>query len=268
MPPEISWLFLGRYALLIALTDLIPIPLVDQGVEIYLRRRLVRRLGERHGVELDDATIKLLADMPIGCTGCFWSVLCWPFKKILKTIAFVFQLKSIADVSSEMIHRGLLIEEAFEFGWLPDEPERVRLAMDIALSKVDTRVVERSVRGTFADHRDELNLLIHEATNLARAQTKPGEALGDAADEGLSEAGEGMSRALAAALQSTGVVPELVHWFRAEMGEPPRVPVRLDGGVITPEAVLPADDAESDPTDEGPQVEDANELPGEGVEGD
>jgi hypothetical protein len=266
MTKKVDWRLLGRYALLISLTVWIPIPLLDQGIENLLRRRLVRALARRHGAELDDEAVEALGNRSYsGCMGCFWSVVLWPIKKLLKSIVAVFQIKEMADLGSDVVHRGLLLEEAFEAGWLPGEAPRVREAMDRAVAKVDTRVVERAVRGTFRDHSDDLTRVVAEATRVARERAKGhrGEALADAADAGaLGETAEEMSSAMTAALQGTGIVPELIQWFRAEMGREPRLESRM-GGLLEASELLPADEEPATGERlaiEGPLVEEAVEV--------
>jgi hypothetical protein len=173
----------------------------------------------------------------------------------------VFQVKGIADEFSEAVHRGLLLEEAFEAGWLPNEPERVRVAMDRALGHVDTRVVERSLRGSMRDLRHELTDTVRESVRVARQRlrSEPAQALADAAEAdtlgpGASEA----SRVMVATLKGSGLVPELVAWFRAEMGEAPVVESKL-AGPIEPE-LLDADGPEEPPLALPMPIEDAEEL--------
>lgn len=260
----VDWLLLGRYALLIALTALIPIPLLDRGVENYLRRRLVRAVAGRHGITLSEEAVAVLGNAPSGgCLGCLWSVVVWPFRKILKTVLVVFQVKAMADTASEILHRGLLLEEALEMGWLPGDPIPLRQAMDRSLEAIDTRPVERSLLGVFLDHKSELNKVVYNASQEARERLRqrerPREHFANKAEgEGFSEEAEEMSAALVAALRGTGVVPELLHWFRAEMGAPAGSPIAVEG-VLEPEEVLPPDETAPEEPDP-PQLTDAIEI--------
>lgn len=256
---EIDWLLVGRYALLIALTTLIPVPLLDRGVENLLRRRLVRVQAERHGVTLDDAAIATLANAPSGgCLGIAWSLLMWPIKKLVRTVLIFLSAKQFADLAMEVLHRALMLEEALEVGLLPGDPDRVRVAMDKTLAAVDTRVVERSLLGIFQDHTNDLNRVVWEATRIARADlTGPQResALADAIEaDQLGSGAREMTAAMTAALRGTGVVPELLAWFRTELGKGAReVP-----GLVEPE-VLPPDEVERTALPE-PVFEDADEV--------
>jgi hypothetical protein len=251
----LDWLLIGRYALLIALTALIPVPLLDRGIENYLRRRMVRAIARRHEIQLCEADVTTLAHAPSGgCFGCLWSVVTWPVRKILKTVLFVWQVKTIADSASEMVHRALMLEEAMESGWIPGDAQGVRKAMDSALTSVDTRLVERQIAGVFQDHTNDLNKLIYQTTALARADVI---AAAVEADE-LSTGATGLTQAMTAALQSSGVVPELLQWFRAEMGVGP-LEGRGVAGLLEAAAILPADEVD-DPLDEGVWIEEAEEV--------
>ncbi|MFT4624289.1 MAG: hypothetical protein ACI8PZ_002948 [Myxococcota bacterium] len=249
---DIDWLLLGRYALLITLATLIPIPILDRSIENFFRRRMVRAIASRHGATLPPAVVAKLADEPFGgCLGCLAAIVLWPVRKILRTVLVVWQAKALADTTSEVVHRGLMLEEAFGEGWLPaDETTEVRTAMDRALHKVDTRPVERALMGTLRDQRDDLTAVVRDAVRVARQRAKgasPRAALADAADaDGLGQDADQLSASIKASIQGVGLVPEVLYWFRAAMGAPPHVPAAIGGAVEVAE-VLPADDAEAPP---------------------
>jgi hypothetical protein len=259
--PPLSQLLIGRYALLVALCALIPLPIVDGMVENYLRRRMARKIAERHGQELPPDALSTLADAPSGgCVGCLFAILWWPVKKLLKTLSVVFQVKGITDTMSEVVHRGLLLEEAFRAGWLPGDTAKVRLAMDKALTNVDTRPLERALNGSLRDVRHELNRAIWESVRITRARlATQAEALADAADKDtLGPEASRASEVMVAAIQGYGLVPELVAWFRAEMGAPPELEARLPGP-LEPEVL--ASEPDLDPARALPApVEDAVEV--------
>jgi hypothetical protein len=264
--PPLSQLLIARYALLVALCALIPLPIVDSMVENYLRRRMARKIAERHGQELAPDALSTLADAPSGgCVGCLFAILWWPVKKLLKTLSVVFQVKGITDTMSEVVHRGLLLEEAFRAGWLPGDAAKVRLSMDKALASVDTRPLERAFNGSLRDVRHDLNRAIWESVRITRARlaSNPGlagaEALADAADKDtLGPEASRASEVMVAAIQGYGLVPELVAWFRAEMGAPPEIEARLPGP-IEPEVM--ASEPTLDPARALPApVEDAVEV--------
>jgi hypothetical protein len=220
---DVDWLLLGRYALLVSLCQVIPVPLVDAWTGNVLRRRLVRALAQQHGAELPEADVATLGDAPGGsCLGCALSVVLWPLKKILKTVFFVFLIKDVVDEVSRVLHHGLMLHDALERGRLPGDAAEVRGAMDRALDKIDTRVLERALRGVFRDARDDLNDLVHQATAIAREQVR-GErvgALADAADhDALGPGVQHLSEAMAAALRGSGLVPEVLTRFRIELGD-------------------------------------------------
>ncbi|MEQ1567935.1 MAG: hypothetical protein ABMA64_20010 [Myxococcota bacterium] len=253
---DLDWLLLGRYGLLVALCALIPVPILDGWVENHLRRRLARKIAQRHGRTLEPEALALLADAPSGgCLGMVKSVVLWPVKKLLKTFSVVFQVKGITDTFSEVVHRGLMLEDAFEAGLLPGDNDRVRWAMDRALSHVDTRPIERALLGTLRDARHDLNRTIWEAVRVLRLRRV--DALADAVEGDQLGATNQVSRAMVAALRTRGLVPELFAWFRAELGqqvlEPrlagPIVPELVDRPPPTPDPALPM------------AVEDAVELP-------
>ncbi|MEZ4239942.1 MAG: hypothetical protein R3F59_28085 [Myxococcota bacterium] len=119
--------------------------------------------------------------------------------------------------------------------------------------------------GSLRDLRSDLTLAIWETVRVARARlsSRPAEALADAAeaDAAIGPGFAHTSRAMAASLQTSALVPELVAWFRAEMGEAPRLEPRLPGPIDA--ELLPAEAADAAP--EGPAalpapIEDAEEV--------
>ena len=221
MAREVDWSVIGRYSVMIALTQLIPVPLLDGVVENALRRRLARRLASDAGVALSDDDLRILADAPAGgCLGMVKAVVLWPFKKVLKTLLFVFAAKSMADTASEVMHRSLMLHEALERGWLPGDVPLLREGLDTSLKKIDVRLVERLLLGAFRDHRDELNRAVWEATKVAKAESRGhrAEALVEATEKNeLMEAADSLGSVLTETLRRAGVVDEAVHWFVAEM---------------------------------------------------
>ncbi len=194
---------LSTWSAVAGLTGLVPVPLFDTWLQNRARRGLVRRVLQARGVTLAPAELAALADTPSGgCLGVLLAVLIWPFKKMLRTVFFVWELKAVADVASDVFHRALLLEEALDSGWVPGDLAKVRAAMDAAVGKVDTRIIERNLWGNLRDPKHALNDAVVAAVKGSR----------EASD---------LSRALAAAVETSGLVPELVIWFRAEMGTAP-----------------------------------------------
>ena len=266
---DMDWYLILRYALLIGLTMLIPIPVVDGALENLLRRRLVRSLAEQRGIQLTDAQVATLGNATGGgCMGCLWGAISWPFRKILRTVLIVLQVKVIADLASEIIHRSLLLEEALKLGLLPDESERVREVMDRSLASVDTRVVERRLLGVFRAHTSDLNRAIFEATRSVRAQRNRGKALAEAIEaDSLGSGVRSLTSAMEASLHDLGVVPELVAWFRAELGAPP-LPEANDASSPAPEGAGPQTNGDPQPVQGASGVDPANGDDAQSPEGE
>jgi len=205
-------LLAARYALLTSLCALIPVPFLDTFAENRVRRALVRRVAADQGVTLPPSDVKAVADLPsTGCSGMLAALLWWPVKKLLKTVATVFLVKGLVDAASEMVHRSLMVHHAVSEGFLPGSAERVRRAMDRALDHVDTRVVERAFFGRLRNPRGEFNRMVWEAARGA------GHVEERAAADTLGPHTRELSSAMADAVSVTGLVPEVLHWFNAEL---------------------------------------------------
>lgn len=137
-----------------------------------------------------------------------------------------------------------MLEEALERGWLPAEPERVRKAMDAALTKVRVYPTERLVFGTFKHKDDDWRKVVGGAAERDRHRVSGGI--------------PGVARTGAAAASVPGLVPELLHAFRAEMGVAPEPEARV-AGLIEPE-LLGVDAGAIVPSVAATAVEDAEEV--------
>jgi len=211
-PPAPDLLLAARFAFLASLCALIPVPFLDTFTENRVRRALVRRVAADQGVTLSPEEVSTLADLPSGgCRGMVTSLLWWPVKKLLRTIATLFLVKGLVDSASEVVHRSLMVHHAVAEGLLPGASGRVRRAMDRALDHVDTRLVERAFFGALRNPRGEFNRMVWEAARgLGHGQER-------AAAGTVGPHTRELSEAMAQAVDRTGLVPEVMHWFHAEL---------------------------------------------------
>ena len=102
------------HAVLTGLTPLIPVPVLDDLVKSYFRKRLVRSLAASAGRPLTDEELSALASEPEGgCLGgCVMSVLVYPLKKLFRKIFYFLEWKRAVDLTSRTYHFGHLVGHA------------------------------------------------------------------------------------------------------------------------------------------------------------
>ncbi len=155
---------LVTYAVLTGLTPLIPVPVVDDVVKDYFRRRLVRALAVGRGRVLTDAEVAALStERGEGCMrGCAVQAVVYPLKKIFRKVFYFLEWKRAADLTSQTYHFGYLIGYALEARagapTLLDAhgAERVGWAVAQVCREAPIRPVERVVGGTFRQSRKAL----------------------------------------------------------------------------------------------------------------
>ena len=105
---------LVTHAVLTGLTPLIPVPLVDDLVKSYFRKRLVRRLAAGAGRTLSGEELDALAaEGEGGCLrGCVVSVLVYPLKAVFRKLFYFLEWKRAVDVTSRTYHFGYLVAHA------------------------------------------------------------------------------------------------------------------------------------------------------------
>src|ERR1043165_6899627 len=81
---------LVTHAVLVGLTPLVPVPLLDDLVKNYFRRRMVRGLAAAAGRSLNEKELDALAaEKERGClTGCVVAVLVYPVKAIFRKVFY------------------------------------------------------------------------------------------------------------------------------------------------------------------------------------
>ena len=199
------------HAVLSGLALLIPIPFVDDMVVDYFRRRLVRRLGEEHGITLADADVRALSDDPsTGCLpGCLGSVLLYPLKKILRNIFFFLELKRVGDLVSTTYHRGLMLDWVLAEGRLgPKSAVEVRAAMDAVLAETPVGPVQYAVRGALDQSKGALKGAVAILQRALPGGTKEPEKVKDAVESVRAEEERQISGVVDLLQQRLATVPD------------------------------------------------------------
>lgn len=223
--PSLDLLLVARYALLAALTRLIPIPILDALVETWLRRRLTRLQLKTFDVDAVTRDVAMLGDGDAGgCLGMIFSVISWPFRKLLFYLLWVLLIKAVVDTFSAVVARSVLLHEALTAGALPGDAVQVRAAMQRAKKGVDTRPLERAVGIVFRTTRGELWRLWRSARSRvrteARRERRHEEGLADDADP-LEDKLDRLAQALASAVWVPEVHRSLRVRLREELGVEP-----------------------------------------------
>jgi len=109
---------LVTHAVLTGLTPLIPVPLVDDMVKSYFRKRLVRSLASSAGRPLSDAELDALtAEREGGCLrGCLLTAIVYPLKAVFRKVFYFLEWKRAADLTSRTYHFGYLVGYALRPG--------------------------------------------------------------------------------------------------------------------------------------------------------
>jgi hypothetical protein len=174
LPPELERDVL-LHAILMALTRYVPLPFLDDALRQAAAERMVRRLAAAYQRELSDAELKDLTEDRSGCFGgCLWSLLTFPFKKILARALVLWDLNRTLEKASQYFVLGYLVHEVFALGLYNGQARRVRDAVEEAAAKVGTspvKLVFRSVLGGAGKKLREAGMLL--ARKLRRDPPAP-----------------------------------------------------------------------------------------------
>lgn len=184
---------LVTHAVLVGLTPLIPVPLLDDVVKNYFRRRMVRGLAAASGRDLSDADLDALAsEQERGClTGCLYTVLVYPLKAIFRKVFYFLEIKRAVDLASRTYHFGYVISYALRpraGGASPLDlygAKAVNEAAQAACLEAPIKPVEAAIGGTFRKSR---NVLRGAAALLASSLRRaPGRAQAERVAQAIEE---------------------------------------------------------------------------------
>jgi hypothetical protein len=175
---------LVTHAVLAGLTPLIPLPLVDDLLKGYFRKRLVRSLAASAGRALSEEELDALAaERGGGCLGgCLTTVLVYPLRAVFRKIFYFLEWKRAADVTSRTYHFGYLVGHALRPRAGAPSPldlrgaRAVNEAIEAVCREAPIKPLEAAVGGTFRRSKGVLRgaaaLL---AGSLRRAPARPDE---------------------------------------------------------------------------------------------
>jgi hypothetical protein len=140
------------------------VPLLDDLVKNYFRRRMVRSLAASAGRTLDEKELDALAsERERGClTGCLFTVLVYPVKAIFRKVFYFLEIKRAVDLASRTYHFGYVISYALrprEGGTSPLDlygAKAVNEAAQEACRDAPIKPVEAAIGGTFRKSRNVL----------------------------------------------------------------------------------------------------------------
>lgn len=165
---------LVTHSVLTGLTPLIPVPLLDDLVKSYFRKRLVRSLAASSGRKLTDEELEALtSESEGGCLrGCVVTVLIYPLKAVFRKIFYFLEWKRAVDLTSRTYHFGYLVGHALRRrenapSLLDTHGARaVSEAIEAVCREAPIKPLESAVGGTF---RKSKSVLRAAADLLSRA---------------------------------------------------------------------------------------------------
>ncbi len=172
------------HAVLTGLTPLIPVPLVDDLVKSYFRKRLVRSLAASAGRALSEEELDgLTAERGGGClSGCAMSVFVYPLKAVFRKVFYFLEWKRAADLTSRTYHFGYLVGHALRAradGASPLDLRGARAvgeAIEAVCREAPIKPLETAIGGTFRKSKDVLSGAAALLTrSLRRAPARPAE---------------------------------------------------------------------------------------------
>lgn len=224
----------GLVSMLAGLCPLIPLPFVDDWAEGVVRRRAVRDLLRRRGLDPTPGDVDVLAGLERpSAGGCLKKMLLWPLfklvfyvvRKLFRKLLYFLAVNDGVNAASSMFHDAWLLTVALELGWLDappgaridrDRARRLRRAMEAAVAGADDRPLERAIRRAF---RGSFRLLSAAARQLGRWARGERRAAGRG-EAGMEKAAAGLPMA-EADRRLSGLVDRLVD------------AVQLEGGYLT-----------------------------------
>jgi hypothetical protein len=186
---------LALHSAMSGLCPLVPLPFLDDWALDSVRRRMVRDVLRRQGLEPSRDELDVLSGTRERRGGCLWTlfrglVLRLPRRTFRRLLVFL-AVKDCADRASETFHEGYLLSVAVARGELADgsgeSARRVRRALRSTCAEIDPRPLNQALLRVF---RARGALLREPASALGRALRKARRAVrrGPTAREELTDA--------------------------------------------------------------------------------
>lgn len=153
------------YGVMGGLCPLIPVPFLDDWVLSGVRKRMVRDLAGRKGLDLSDAQVDMLAGVGERrrFPGCFAAV-GWVFRKVIlklvrkvfRKVVYVLAIREGLHVATDVFHEGYLLLEAFDRRDAAGDLDagRVRAAVRATVAELDLQPTRRTIRRAAGGSRD------------------------------------------------------------------------------------------------------------------
>lgn len=168
-----------KYAILVGMTPLIPLPFLDDIAQAYFERRMIERLAQAHQLSLTPEQFDELSTQsdPAGCVkGCLVNLLLYPLKKLLRKIFFFLEIKRTIDLVATTYAKGHVLDRVLVRGLCapagPHAPGQVRVAAERALTRVGTSPIELAVRHTFTSSTELLKRLVAQLFGALKRLTR------------------------------------------------------------------------------------------------
>jgi len=207
---------LVTHALLTGLTPLIPVPLVDDLVKNYFRKRLVRSLAASAGRALGEEELDALAsERGGGCVrGCVGTVLVYPLKAIFRKIFYFLEWKRAVDLTSRTYHFGYLVGHALRRregapSLLDAHGARaVSEAIDAVCREAPIKPLESAIGGTFRKSKGVLRAAAALLSRSLRRQPPRPERVAEAIESVEPEEARKLQPVVTRLQSSIASVPE------------------------------------------------------------
>jgi hypothetical protein len=227
------------HAVLTGLTPLIPVPLVDDLVKSYFRKRLVRSLAAGAGRALTEEELEALASEGEGggcLRGCVVSVLVYPLKAVFRKIFYFLEWKRAVDLTSRTYHFGYLVGHALrrrEDGapsLLDAHGARaVSEAVEAVCREAPIKPLESAVGGTFRKSKSVLRGAAGLLSRSLRREPPQPERVAQAIESVEPEEERELKPVVSGLQRSLASVPDehfrnLRERLEARLSQPPRGP--------------------------------------------
>jgi hypothetical protein len=228
---------LVTHAVLTGLTPLIPVPLVDDLVKNYFRKRLVRSLAASAGRALGEEELDALAsERGSGCLrGCIGTAVVYPLKAVFRKIFYFLEWKRAVDLTSRTYHFGYLVGHALRRrGGGPSLLDAhgalaVSQAIEAVCREAPIKPLESAVGGTFRKSKDVLRAAAALLSRSLRRQPPRPERVAEAIESVEPEEERELKPVVTRLQGSLASVPEehfrsLRDQLEARLAQTPRAP--------------------------------------------
>ena len=161
------------HAIMCGVACFIPIPFLDEWTQQKIGKHMIEGILQSYQKDKDPASTVLSRRYSNWCLGCIVSFFIYPFKKLIRTLAFFLTIKQVVDECEYWLFRGIFIEVAIQAGVDLSDPnvlKSMRALTQKSIDEINSTAIVNGLKGVFEGARKDIVRMARGTFRWVRGQ--------------------------------------------------------------------------------------------------